>query len=346
MTHEEEIIGAVEQILPSVVSIVISRHAPMVDAMLPFAAKSKSGESDDVPVGGGSGFIVSEDGLVLTNKHVIVETDANYTVFDQEGGRSEVRILASDPIHDVAILKITPPKNFRIAPLGDSRALRLGQTVIAIGNALGEFQSSVSTGVISGLSRFITAVSDLSGGQERLRGLIQTDAAINPGNSGGPLIDLRGQVIGINAAVVYGAQNIGFAIPIEKALHDLKDIKKYGRIRRPLLGIRYIILNTALQKQYRLPVDYGAMIVREQIPGDHAVVPGSPADAAGIHEGDIVLSANGKTITEKNSLEDILESIAPGEKIIFVILRGSERHSVSITLKEWPHYRQPPKVRA
>ncbi len=335
MSHEEEIIGAVEHILPSVVSIVISKHPPLVAEMLPFAPKSTGSDRGDVRIGGGSGFIVSEDGLVLTNKHVITDTDATYTVFDQEGGVSQVKILARDPIHDVAILKITPPKNFRVAPLGNSRSLRLGQTVIAIGNALGEFQSSVSTGVVSGLSRLITAVSDLSGGQERLRGLIQTDAAINPGNSGGPLINMRGEVIGINAAVIYGAQNIGFAIPIEKAWRDLTDIKRFGRIRRPFLGIRYIILNPTIQKQFHLPIDYGALVVREPIPGDHAVIPGSPADAAGIHEGDIVLSANGKTITEKVSLEDVLESIAPGEKITFGILRGAERHSVSITLEEW-----------
>ena len=225
-------------------------------------------------------------------------------------------------------------KRFTPAPLGNSHGLRLGQTVIAIGNALGEFQSSVSTGVVSGLSRLITAISDMSGHQERLRGLIQTDAAINPGNSGGPLINIHGEVIGINAAVVYGAQNIGFAIPIEKARRDLNDIRTFGRIRRPFIGIRYLLINQALQKEFNLPVNYGAFVMREQIPGDHAVIPGSPADKAGLREGDIVLAAGGKTISEKTSLEDILESAGPGDKISLAILRGKEKETLELELKE------------
>ena len=213
MTHEEEIIRAVEKILPSVVSITITKHLEEMEGTLPFKNMTDvmipKDEDGNVRLGGGSGFIISDDGLVLTNKHVIVDPDAHYTIFDQEGNKSDLTILACDPIHDVAILKTTLPENYRVAPLGDSRTLRLGQTVIAIGNALGEFQSSVSTGVVSGLSRLITAISDMSGHQERLRGLIQTDAAINPGNSGGPLVNMNGEVIGINAAVVFGAQNIG-----------------------------------------------------------------------------------------------------------------------------------------
>ncbi|HEY4477624.1 MAG TPA: trypsin-like peptidase domain-containing protein [Candidatus Paceibacterota bacterium] len=339
MTYEEEVMQAVEHILPSVVSIVISRHAHLVGPTLPFKGveqqNAQTGEGLDVKIGGGSGFIVSDDGLVLTNKHVIMEPDANYTIFDQNGDKSDVQVLARDPIHDVAILKMIPPKHFRIAPLGNSHTLRLGQTVIAIGNALGEFRSSVSTGVVSGLSRLITAVSDLSGQQERLRGLIQTDAAINPGNSGGPLINTRGEVIGINAAVVFGAQNIGFAIPIEKATKDLEDIKQFGRIRRPFIGIRYLIINAELQKQLRLPLDYGALVVREPIPGDHAVVPGSPAEKAGIKEGDLVIACNNHAITEKNSLEDYLENTKPGGKISLTVLRNGEKHSLALELKEW-----------
>lgn len=339
MTHEDEVVRAVDNILPSVISIVISKHAHLVGPTLPFGGKDQQsaprGDDLNVKIGGGSGFIISTDGLVLTNKHVITEPDADYTVFDQDGNKSDVQILARDPIHDVAILKIIPPKRYSIAPLGDSHNLKLGQTVIAIGNALGEFRSSVSTGVVSGLSRLITAVSDLSGHQERLRGLIQTDAAINPGNSGGPLINIKGEVIGINAAVVFGAQNIGFAIPIEKAIRDLEDIQKFGRIRRPFIGIRYIIINSELQRQLQLPLDYGALVVREPIPGDHAVIPGSPADKAGIKEGDLVLACNGQPISEKRSLEDYLENIPPGNKISLTVLRNGEKHSLTLELNEW-----------
>ncbi len=338
MTHEDEIVRAVEQILPSVVSIMISKNADLISRQLPLDGimpESLPKDADgNIKLGGGSGFLISEDGLVLTNKHVIMDPEAQYTIFDQEGNKSDVVILARDPIHDVAILKMHPPKRFTPAPLGSSRDLRLGQTVIAIGNALGEFQSSVSTGVVSGLSRFITAISDISGHQERLRGLIQTDAAINPGNSGGPLINIKGEVIGINAAVIFGAQNIGFAIPIEKARRDLDDIKTYGRIRRPFIGIRYLLINPAIQKQFKLPVNYGAFVVREQLPGDHAVIPGSPADRAGIREGDIVLAAAGKTISEKVSLEDILENAGPGDKISLSILRGKEKETLELELKE------------
>lgn len=335
MTHEDEVVHAVEAILPSVVSVIITKQAHLVERELPFQNAPRDGEPTRVTIGGGSGFVVSKDGLVLTNKHVIAEPDAEYTIFDQRGQKMDSTILARDPINDIAILKINAPHNISPAPLGNSHALRLGQTVIAIGNALGEFQSSVSTGVVSGLSRLITAVSDLSGHQERLRGLIQTDAAINPGNSGGPLINIHGEVIGINAAVVFGAQNIGFAIPIEKASRDLTDIHSFGRIRRPFLGIRYLLISKELQQYMKLPVDYGALVIREPIPGDHAVVPGSPAEHAGIKEGDILLSCNGKTISAKISLEDILENVNPGEKISLSILRNGEKQTIELNLKEW-----------
>lgn len=339
MSHEDEIIRAVEAILPSVVSINITKHAELMSGTMPFPQFAEGSlpkdDKGNIKIGGGSGFLISHDGLVLTNKHVIADPDADYTVLDQRGAKSNVSIIARDPIHDVAILKIDPTPHMSIAPLGNGNDLRLGQTVIAIGNALGEFQSSVSTGVVSGLSRFITAISDMSGRQERLRGLIQTDAAINPGNSGGPLINLRGQVIGINAAVIFGAQNIGFAIPIEKAKRDINDIQKFGRLRRPFIGVRYILVNPELQKHFQLPVDYGAYVVREPMPGDHAIIPGSPADKAGIKENDILLSCNGKTITEKNSLEDILETTSPGEKVSISLLRGKEKETVTLELREW-----------
>lgn len=339
MSHEDEVVKAVEAILPSVVSISITKHADMINRSLPFGGGPDTNISQDtdgnIKIGGGSGFLISKEGIVLTNKHVISDPDADYVVFDQDGQKSDVKIVARDPIHDVAMLQITPTSAMRPAPLGNASDLRLGQTVIAIGNALGEFQSSVSTGVVSGLSRFITAISDMSGQQERLRGLIQTDAAINPGNSGGPLINLHGQVIGINAAVIFGAQNIGFAIPIEKAKRDLNDIHQYGRIRRPYLGIRYLLLNKELQKHFRLPTEYGALVVREQIPGDHAIIPDSPAFHAGLKEGDILLTCNGKTITEKNTLEDMLETTSPGDSISLTFLRGDEKDTVRLELKEW-----------
>lgn len=342
MAYEEQIIKAVEKNLPGVVSIAITKDLEAVEASLPFPMQ-KNMLRDEIPldeegkvkIGGGSGFIVSSNGIVLTNKHVIMDPEAHHTVLDQEGKRYSVKVLARDPIHDIAILKIDSTKKFPTVTLGDAKNLRLGQSVIAIGNVLGEFQSTVSTGVVSGLSRFITAITDISGHQERLRGLIQTDAAINPGNSGGPLVNIQGEVIGINAAVVFGAQNIGFAIPIDKATRDLEDIKNFGHIKRPFLGIRYLILNQALQKRFGFESNYGALVVKENVPGDHAVVPGSAAEKAGIKESDILLTCNNRAITEKETLEDILEDSLPGEKIAVTLLRQGNQKNLILKLEEW-----------
>jgi len=225
---------------------------------------------------------------------------------------------------------------FPVVELGDSSKLELGQTVIAIGTALGEFPNSVSVGVVSGLSRFISAKSLISGRVSKLRGLIQTDAAINPGNSGGPLIDLSGKAIGVNSALVFGAENIGFAIPINHLKEDLGEIKKYGRIRRPFLGVRYLLLNKELQKRNNLPVDYGALVISEELPGDKAVIPNSPADKAGIHEFDIILECQGKKITLQNPLEDILRNSETGQEIILKVLRDGKE----IILRTVPEERQ------
>ena len=184
--------------------------------------------------------------------------------------------------------------------LGDATKLELGQSLIAIGNALGIFRNTVSVGIVSGLSRSITAQAEPNAPPQEMRGLIQTDAAINPGNSGGPIVDRDGCVVGVNAAIVSGAQSIGFAIPVNAARRDIDDIKKYGRIRRPLLGLRYIMIDAALQKKMDLPVDYGALVMRES-QHDAAVVPESPAEKAGIQEKDIVLEINGKETRQQPS---------------------------------------------
>lgn len=286
-------------------------------------------------IGGGSGFIVSPDGIVLTNRHVISEPDADYTIITSDGKKYESEIIARDKINDLAVLKIkTPNLNLPAVELGSAQNLKLGQSVIAIGNALGQFQNTISTGIVSGLSRLISAAIDMSGRQERLRGLIQTDAAVNPGNSGGPLVDLNGKAIGINAAIVFGAQNIGFAIPIDRAKKDLEEIKIHGRIRRPFLGIRYLVLNKKIQEQFGLPLDHGALIINEGIPGDTAIIPGSASDKAGLKEFDIILTCNNKKITENETLEDILSSHAVGDKIELEILRNKKKINARLALEE------------
>jgi serine protease Do len=215
-----------------------------------------------VQTGGGSGFIVAPNGLILTNKHVVSEKKAEYTVILSDGRTFPATILSRDPINDVAILKINAD-GLPCVKLGDANKLQLGQSLIAIGNALGIFRNTVSVGIVSGLSRSITAQAEPDAPPQEMRGLIQTDAAINPGNSGGPIVDSDGLVVGVNAAIVSGAQSIGFAIPVNAARRDIDDIKKYGRIRRPLLGLRYIMIDKDFQQKMSLSVDYGALVMRE-----------------------------------------------------------------------------------
>jgi serine protease Do len=354
-SYEQQVIQAIKKVLPAVVSIVVSKDLEDLKKNNPFGyfqlgqampeGEEQTPESmlDELPrtkegkikVGGGSGFIVSPDGIILTNKHVVMDPTAEYGVITATDDLYQARVLAADPINDVAILKIDADKEILpVVPIGDSNKVELGQSVITIGTALGEFQNTVSTGIISGLSRFITAVTDLMGHQERLRGLIQTDAAINPGNSGGPLINLSGEAIGINSAVVFGAQNIGFAIPINKVKEDLDAFRKSGKIIKPFLGVRYMLINKAIQKKFNLPVDAGAMILREHGPDSHGIVPGSPAEKAGLRDYDIILKCNGKSLSEKTTMEDILDSVSIGDTVSLAILRDGKEMDVSITVGE------------
>ncbi len=348
--HEEHIIGTVRKAMPAVVSIMVGKDYEEILRERPYELMGPQGDHGGLPVpeeelphtpggkiriGGGSGFIVDPSGLVLTNKHVVHDHTAEYLVTTSSEDTYPARVLARDPLNDVAVLQIDAGKNelFAIA-LGNSDAVQLGQSVIAVGTALGEFQNTVSSGIVSGLSRFITAMTDAEGHSERLRGLIQTDAAINPGNSGGPLVNLNGEAIGINSAVVFGAQNIGFAIPINKAHRDLEELKQYGRIRRPFLGIRYILLNPMLKKRFRLPVEQGAFVLREGVPGRPAVMPDSAAAHAGIQETDIIVELDNTAITEKMGIEDVLEKVAIGATVPMKIIRAGQEQTLAIVAEE------------
>ena len=346
--YEAHIISTVKKVMPGVVSIVVGKDYDEILRERPYELMMPHGDHMDLPppeeelphtpggkirVGGGSGFVVDADGLVVTNKHVVRDPDAEYMVVTPSEDSYPARVLARDPLNDVAILKVEAD-DLPVISLGDSDHIELGQSVLAVGTALGEFQNTVSCGIVSGLSRRITAMTDAEGHSERLRGLIQTDAAINPGNSGGPLINLKGEAIGINAAVVFGAQNIGFAIPINRARRDLMELKKYGRIRTPFLGVRYILLNPMLQKRFRLPVQRGAFVLREGVQDRPAVVPGSAADHAGIKEADIIVELNAHVIDEKTGLEDILENVPLGDKISVKILRAGIKHMLTLVAEE------------
>lgn len=348
MNHEEQIIKTTKAAMPAVASIIVGKDYEEILRERPYELMTPHEDHVDLPipeeelphtqggkvrVGGGSGFVVDPSGLVVTNKHVVQDPKAEYLVTLTSEDTYPAKVLALDPMNDVAILKIEA-ENLPFIGLGNSDTINLGQSVLAIGTALGEFQNTVSCGIISGLSRFINAITDQEGHSQRLRGLIQTDAAINPGNSGGPLVNLQGEVIGINAAIVFGAQSIGFAIPINKAKRDLIELKKYGRIRRPFLGIRYILLNPMLIKRFRLPVENGAFVLREGIPGKTAVMAGSAAHKAGIREGDVILTLNNKEITEKTAIEDALEDIPIGSTVPVKIWRKGEVKELHVVAEE------------
>jgi serine protease Do len=253
---DKRVIKVIKKVMPSVVSIAIAEKLEDLQKQFPkgFNPTIPDGTVDDrgmVQTGGGSGFIVAENGLILTNKHVVSEKKAEYTVILSDGRTFAATILSRDPVNDVAILKIDA-KDLPCVRLGDATKLELGQSLIAIGNALGIFRNTVSVGIVSGLSRSITAQAEPDAPPQEMRGLIQTDAAINPGNSGGPIVDSDGLVVGVNAAIVSGAQSIGFAIPVNAARRDIDDIKKYGRIRRPLLGLRYTMIDKNLKEKMGL----------------------------------------------------------------------------------------------
>lgn len=332
----------IKKVMPAVVSIVIAKSLEQIEKdippemMIPFGGNLEiPEESIDargmVKIGGGSGSIVDPNGVILTNRHVVLDPNAEYTIILDDGRKFKAEVMARDPIDDVAILKIDA-KKLPTVELGNSSKIELGDSVIAIGNALGLFKNTVSAGIISGLSRSIRAATDPLHIQE-LRGLIQTDAAINPGNSGGPLVNLNGEAIGINTAIVFGAQNLGFAIPINAAERDLEDMRIHGRIRRPLLGVRYVTITDDLKDKMKLPVDYGALVVGQR-PHAAAIVPDSPAHKAGLHEKDIILECNGAKITPDKTIQDFLETMNVGDEMNLKVLRGKKEVGMKVVLAE------------
>jgi serine protease Do len=294
-------------------------------------------ENEGVPniqeIGGGTGFIVSEDGLIATNKHVVDDEQASYTVLTTDGKKYEARVLSRDPVNDLALVKIEAD-NLPTLALGDSTSIELGQRVIAIGNSLAQYQNTVTTGVVSGIGRTITASG--TSGSEQLEGVIQTDAAINPGNSGGPLLDIGGSVIGINTAIDSQGQLVGFAIPINDFKRDLDSFRKFGRIVKPFLGVRYVIVNETIKQENNLPVDYGALVIGSGTgrTAQPAVVANSAAEKAGVKENDVILEVNGQRISQDHSLAGMLKNFDPGDTVKMKILSGGQEKDITVTLGE------------
>ena len=339
--EESATIDAVKKVSPSVVSIIISKdlskyNNTSLPEWFPFSFSTPAPETKEglQEVGGGSGFIISDDGYVFTNKHVVMDQEAEYTVVTSDGTEYKAKVVATDLINDIAVLKVDA-KNLTPVSLGDSDSLEIGQTVIAIGNALSEYHNTVTKGVVSGINRSVQA-GDGSGFSEMIEGAIQTDAAINPGNSGGPLINLSGEVIGVNTAVSQEGQLVGFAIPINIAKKVISDVKQYGKIMRPYLGVRYAIINEKIAKANNLDQDYGALIIRGETNEELAVIPGSPADKAGLVENDIILEVNGKKVTEDEPLAEILSSFKPNDEITLTVLKKGEKKEIKVVLAEAP----------
>lgn len=341
--YEQAIIDTVKTASPSVVSIIISKNLPIYEQHFvnPFGEDSPfdfqipeyvQKGTQKQQVGAGSGFIVSEDGLVLTNKHVVSDKGAEYTVLTNDGQKYSAKVLALDPVQDLAIIKIQGEARFVAIRLGDSDGIQIGQGAIAIGNALGEFRNTISVGVISGLGRTVAA-SGSGGFSEVLEDVIQTDAAINPGNSGGPLLNLRGEVIGVNTAMAQGAQTIGFAIPINIAKRDINQIIKNNKLSYPFLGVRYVLVDEQVKQKYKLSVDYGAYVL-PGANGESAVTKSSAAEKAGLKEKDVVLEFNGSKIDKNNSLAKIISKYSPGDTITLKLLRGAEEIMIEVILGE------------
>ena len=332
----------VKEVSPAVVSIVVSKYVPIVEQYYfnPFGEDSpfdikipgfrQKGE-EIKEIGGGTGFIVFADGLIVTNKHLVLDEEAEYTVLTNDGQKYSASVLARDPIQDIAILKINA-FNLATVKLGNSDRLEIGQTVIAIGNALGQFRNTVSAGVISGLLRTITATG--GGITEQLEEVIQTDAAINRGNSGGPLVNLYGEVIGVNTAMAVEAENIGFAIPINKVKKDIVDVQTKGKIVYPFLGIRYVLITESIAKANNLPINYGALILGGEA-DEPGIVPGSSAEKAGLKQGDIILEIDNKRIDENNPLAKIILKYQSGDTVVLKILRESQTLFLQAILGEW-----------
>ena len=306
------------------------------------AASSRRSFFDGQPSesrGAGTGFILSSNGVIATNRHVIPQGTTSVSVTLQDGTElTDVEVIGrtndGDPL-DVAFLRIKDKKGKELTPikLGDSSQVQVGDKVIAIGNALGQFQNTITTGIISGFGRSLEAGDRDS--SESLQNMLQTDAAINQGNSGGPLVNVQGEVIGINTAVAGGdAENIGFAIPVNDIKGLVKSVLQEGKLERPYLGVRYVTLSDEYAYEYNLDAKRGAYIA--PVPDGSSILPDSPASKAGLKEKDIITKVDDEVVNEKSSLSSLLGKHSVGDKVTLTIIRDGKEQRVNVTLEAMP----------
>lgn len=319
--QEGSIAEVAEKVSPSVVSIVTSMETSDW-----FGRRVESEAA-------GTGIIVSADGLILTNKHVIEDAKTISVVLDDGTSYDNVKIAATDPNNDIAFLRIPNASGLAAATLGDSKTLSVGQQVMAIGNAMGLYQNTVTSGVISGLGRTVTASDSDGRNSETLTDMIQTDAAINSGNSGGPLVNAAGEVIGVNTATSSSAENMGFAIPISAVKGMLTQLASGETATRAYLGVYSLQVTPEVAKEYNLPVTAGAYIYSGT--AQQAVVNGSPAAKAGIKEGDIVVTVNDARVGQNGSLPNLIAEFKPGDTVQLGILRDGKEMTLAVTLEEY-----------
>ncbi|HMH70241.1 MAG TPA: trypsin-like peptidase domain-containing protein [Candidatus Saccharimonadales bacterium] len=317
--EEENITGVVDKVSPTVVSVTTKSQSES-----PYLGTQEQ-------EGAGTGIIVGKNGYILTNKHVIDGATTVGVILSDGTSYTDVKVLGTDPLNDVAFLKIDGVSNLPAAELGDSTSVRVGQKVVAIGNSLGQYQNTVTSGIISGTGRPVSAQAGNS--IESLTDLIQTDAAINPGNSGGPLLNLKGQVIGINTAIAQDAQGIGFSIPINSTKGVLKGVLAGGEVRRAYIGVNFIPITADVAKHYNLSVKKGAYVFSGNDAA--AVVAGGPGAKAGIKDKDIITKIGSIEVGDRGGIASLVGEYAPGETIQVTLIRGGQTMTVTVTLEAY-----------
>jgi len=341
VTSQSQLISQIAKTVgPSVVSVdVVSQSTAPSSALDQLFWGSSGGTQESA----GTGIIISDDGLIITNRHVVPSGTTSVSVTLSDGTElKNVQVLGrtndNDSL-DIAFLKITDTKDHKLTPasIGDSSQLQVGDAVVAIGNALGQFQNTVTSGIISGYGRSVTA-GDASGSQsaENLDDLFQTDAAINEGNSGGPLVNMNGQVIGINTAIAGNAENIGFAIPMNDVTGLIAQVEKTGKLERPYLGVRYVALTPDVADQYDLDTTNGAFVLPSVDGSNPGILSGSPAEKAGLKEGDVITKIDETAIDQSHSLTSIISKHAVGDRVNLTIIRGGKTIHAEATLEAVP----------